>query len=100
MSDRRARSDPRNEVLTEQRVTYHIEIEGRLLLVENVPARVNVETGNDTSLPSRSNGYSKQRGGAPGRCASSKPPYSRSQLRCSKCNDGNEIELGSISSTP
>ena len=33
MSDRLARSDPRNEVLTEQRVTYHIETEGRLLLV-------------------------------------------------------------------
>ena len=45
MSDRFVRGDPRNEVLTEQTVTYHIEIEGRLLLVENVPARVDVETG-------------------------------------------------------
>ena len=34
-----------NEPLVEQTVTYHIEIDGRLLLVENVPARVNVETG-------------------------------------------------------
>ena len=34
-----------NETLVEQSVTYHIEIDGRLLLVENVPARVNVETG-------------------------------------------------------
>ena len=34
-----------NETLIEQTVTYHIEIDGRLLLVENVPARVNVETG-------------------------------------------------------
>ncbi len=34
-----------NEPLIEQTVTYHIEIGGRLLLVENVPARVNVETG-------------------------------------------------------
>lgn len=33
------------EPLVEQTVTYHIEIDGRLLLVENVPARVNVETG-------------------------------------------------------
>jgi len=33
------------EPLVEQSVTYHIEIDGRLLLVENVPARVNVETG-------------------------------------------------------
>ena len=45
MSDRFVRGDPRNEVLTEQTVTYHIEIEERLLLVENVPARVNIETG-------------------------------------------------------
>ena len=34
-----------NEPLIEQTVTYHIEIGGRFLLVENVPARVNVETG-------------------------------------------------------
>ena len=34
-----------NETLIEQTVTYPIEIDGRLLLVENVPARVNVETG-------------------------------------------------------
>ena len=39
------RDDPWNETLTEQTVTYHIEIEGRVVLVENVPARVNVETG-------------------------------------------------------
>ena len=45
MSDRFARGAPRNEVLTEQTVTCHIEIEGRLVLVENVPARVDVETG-------------------------------------------------------
>ena len=34
-----------NETLVEQSVTYHIEINGRSMLVENVPARVNVETG-------------------------------------------------------
>lgn len=34
-----------NETLVEKTVTYHIEIGGQLLLVENVPARVNVETG-------------------------------------------------------
>ena len=34
-----------NETLEEKKVTYHIEFEGRLLLIENVPARVNVETG-------------------------------------------------------
>ena len=35
----------RNEPLVEETVTYHIEIDGQLLLIENVPARVNVETG-------------------------------------------------------
>ena len=34
-----------NETLVEERVTYHIEFEGRLFLIENIPARVNVETG-------------------------------------------------------
>ena len=33
------------QTLVEQSVTYHIEVDGRLLLVENVPARVDVETG-------------------------------------------------------
>ncbi len=33
------------ENLIEKRVTYHIELDGQLFLVENVPARVNVETG-------------------------------------------------------
>ena len=34
-----------NETLVEKKVTYHIELVGRLFLIENVPARVNVETG-------------------------------------------------------
>ena len=34
-----------NETLVEEKVTYHIEFDGRLFLIENVPARVNVETG-------------------------------------------------------
>ena len=34
-----------NEPLVERTVTYHIEVAGRLILVENVPARVNIETG-------------------------------------------------------
>ena len=40
-----------NETLVEQTVTYHIEIGGRLALVENVPARVNVETGEQYFSP-------------------------------------------------
>ena len=34
-----------NETLVKKKVTYHIEFDGRLFLIENVPARVNVETG-------------------------------------------------------
>ena len=34
-----------DERIVERKVTYHIELEGRLILVQNVPARVNVETG-------------------------------------------------------
>ena len=40
-----------NETLEEKKVTYHIEFEGRLFLVENVRARVNVETGERTFPP-------------------------------------------------
>ena len=39
------RVDDRQERLIESRVTYTLELDGRFLLVENVPARVNVETG-------------------------------------------------------
>ena len=34
-----------NETLIKKNVTYHIELDGRPFLIENVPARVNVETG-------------------------------------------------------
>ncbi len=34
-----------NEPLVEQTVTYRTEIDGRLLLVENIPTRPNLETG-------------------------------------------------------
>ena len=34
-----------NETLVQKKVMYHIEFDGRLFLIENVPARVNVETG-------------------------------------------------------
>ena len=33
------------EKLEEKKVTYHIEFNGQLFLIDNVPARVNVETG-------------------------------------------------------
>lgn len=36
---------PWNETLVERKVTYHIEFGGRLFLIEHVPARVNLDTG-------------------------------------------------------
>lgn len=33
------------EVLIEQLVTYTVEVDGKIFVVENVPARVNEETG-------------------------------------------------------
>ena len=38
-------SRPWQETLVETKVTYHIEFRGRLFLIEHVPARVNLETG-------------------------------------------------------
>lgn len=34
-----------SETLVEQKVTYSIEVDGQLVIIEDVPARVNVETG-------------------------------------------------------
>lgn len=33
-----------NEVLVEQEVTYTLEMDDKFFLIENVPARVNIET--------------------------------------------------------
>ena len=33
------------ETLVDKRVTYSIEVDGRFVIIEDVPARVNVETG-------------------------------------------------------
>lgn len=35
----------------EQKVTYTLEVNGRLIVVENVPARVNLETGEQLFAP-------------------------------------------------
>ena len=40
-----------NETLVDEKVTYHIEVNGRLFVIENVPARVNVETGENHFSP-------------------------------------------------
>jgi hypothetical protein len=39
------------EVLVEQRVTYMLQINGQVFMVENVPARVNEETGEQFFSP-------------------------------------------------
>jgi len=41
----------RKETFIEQRVTYAIELEGKFIIVENVPARVCVETGERLFAP-------------------------------------------------
>jgi len=46
-----AESSGWDETLVNTKVTYHIEIEGKLILVRNVPARVNIETGERTFSP-------------------------------------------------
>ena len=39
------------ELLREERVTYSIELDGKFYIVENVPARVNQETGEQYFAP-------------------------------------------------
>jgi len=39
------------EKLAERRVTYTLDMNGQLIVVENVPARVNVETGEQLFSP-------------------------------------------------
>lgn len=39
------------EVLVEKRVTYTLQINGDFILIENVPARVNEETGEQFFSP-------------------------------------------------
>ncbi len=45
-------SDKQKERLIERRVTYTLEMEGKLYIVENVPARVDEETGEQFFAPS------------------------------------------------
>ncbi len=40
-----------HEQLTERRVTYALEYEGKFYIIENVPARVNDETGEQYFSP-------------------------------------------------
>jgi len=45
------RSDQWEETLVEQKVTYTLEVNGKLIVIENVPARVNLETGGQLFSP-------------------------------------------------
>ncbi len=38
-------NETHNETSVEKKVTYSIEVDGRFVIIEDVPARVNVETG-------------------------------------------------------
>ena len=40
-----------NESLVEQEVTYTLQVDGELVVVEHVPARVNLETGEQFFSP-------------------------------------------------
>ncbi len=39
------------ETLVEKRVTYTLEVNGKFILIENLPARVNEETGEQFFAP-------------------------------------------------
>ena len=40
-----------NETMIESRVTYTLEMNGKFYIVENVPARIGVETGEKNCSP-------------------------------------------------
>jgi hypothetical protein len=44
-------SAERQDAIVERRVTYTLEMGGRFFVVENVPARVNLDTGEPFSSP-------------------------------------------------
>jgi len=45
------RNDQGQEILVEREVSYTLEVNGRLIVIENVPARVNLETGEQFFSP-------------------------------------------------
>jgi YgiT-type zinc finger domain-containing protein len=51
LGDPQMKNNHRNEILVEQKVNYTREVEGQLIVIENVPARVNVETGEQLFSP-------------------------------------------------
>lgn len=45
------KTDNWQEPLVEQKVTYILEVADKIIIIENVPARVNVETGEQYFSP-------------------------------------------------
>ncbi|MCB0193612.1 MAG: hypothetical protein KDJ65_16815 [Anaerolineae bacterium] len=45
------KTDNWQEMLVEQKVTYILEVENRFIIIEQVPARVNIETGEQYFAP-------------------------------------------------
>ena len=43
--------EDQQEEIVERRVTYTLEMDGRFFLIENVPARVNLDTGEQLFAP-------------------------------------------------
>ena len=65
--------------LAEQNITYVLETDGKLVVIENVPARVSEETGEQFFSPETVEWLYKRSGMKSGRCAywkrrSKKPP--------------------------
>jgi hypothetical protein len=44
-------ANSQHEILVNKLVTYFLDLEGQMILVENVPARVNKETGEQFCAP-------------------------------------------------
>jgi hypothetical protein len=56
----------RQELIVERRMTYTLEMDGRFFVVENVPARVNLDTGEQLFAPQTVEELQKMiRGGEP-----------------------------------
>jgi len=45
------RNNQWQEMLVEREVTYTLEVNGKLIVIENVPARMNLETGEQFFSP-------------------------------------------------
>ena len=44
-------NNERKETMVERKVTYTLEMDGKFILIENVPARVSLETGEQLFSP-------------------------------------------------